>query len=91
MQKITLKQVELKRLTDGNQVETLVCWVDASNLQERYRVGLEGEKGWWTVNKIYDHGINKAELHTDRESHVIHEKDHHRKMEGLKLGEVIKP
>jgi hypothetical protein len=88
MADVMLKQCELKRVR-GTMVETVVCWLEASGLQERWRVKLDGvDNDWWTVHKIYDHGMLKAELHTDRESKIIHEKDHRRKMTGLKLGEV---
>jgi hypothetical protein len=85
---VLLKQVEFVRETQ-NRKETIIGWVQAGNLDVGYRVKLEGvDDDWWTVKTIYDHGMLKAELHTDRESNIIHEKDHRRKMTGLKLGEV---
>lgn len=85
MADVLLKQCELKRVR-GTMVETVVCWLEASQIQEKWRVKLEGvDDDWWTVHKIYDHGMLKAELRSERESKLIHEKDHHRKMPGLDL------
>jgi hypothetical protein len=80
---VLLKQCDL---VQGNLITT--GWVPSGEIKEGYRVTLDGHEGWWTVQKIYDHGMLKAELRTDRESHLIHDKDHHRKMLGLNLGEV---
>ena len=82
---VLLKQVEFTRERGGLK-EHLLGWVQAGNLDVGYRVKLEGmDDEWWTVTKIHEHGMLKAELHTDRESKIIHEKDHHRKMTGLDL------
>jgi hypothetical protein len=77
---LILKQCEL---VQDNM--TTIAWIPAERIKKGVRVTLVGLEGWWTVDRVYEHGMPKDQLHTDRESHVIHDKDHHTKLEGLKL------
>jgi hypothetical protein len=63
---------------------TLVAWIDADGAVAGYRVKLEHENDWWTVAQVYS-SIDRDKLHTDRESHVIHDKDRHTRLKGLDL------
>jgi hypothetical protein len=93
MANVILKQCLLKRQPEGGGGEVFTLgWLDSTNLKEGYRVTLEDEHDsmWWDIVMIYSHGMSKADLHTEHESHLIHDKDHRRKMPGLNLGEVKK-